>query len=63
MEDINVLREVMTVLSFLAFAAIVIYAYTPRNRERFDEAAQLPLDDEKAATLSPTLSQGRGSKP
>lgn len=58
--DINTLREIMTVLSFLAFAAIVAYAYTPKNRERFDRAAQLPLEDE---TLPPTLSQGRGSKP
>jgi len=49
MEDINILREVMTVLSFLAFSAIVIYAYTPRNRERFEEAGRVPLDDEPPA--------------
>jgi cytochrome c oxidase cbb3-type subunit 4 len=45
--DINILREIVTVASFLAFAGIVAYAYTPRNRERFDEAARLPLGDDR----------------
>jgi cytochrome c oxidase cbb3-type subunit 4 len=59
MEDINILREVITVLSFLAFAAIVIYAYTPKNRERFEEAARVPLDDEPSPRPSP---KGEGAK-
>jgi cytochrome c oxidase cbb3-type subunit 4 len=45
--DINVLREIVTVASFLTFTGIVAFAYRPRNRVRFDEAAQLPLDDER----------------
>ena len=45
--DINTLREIVTVASFLAFVAIVAYAYVPGNRERFDDAANLPLGDER----------------
>jgi cytochrome c oxidase cbb3-type subunit 4 len=30
----------------LIFVAIVIYAYWPGNKKSFDEAAQLPLDDD-----------------
>jgi cytochrome c oxidase cbb3-type subunit 4 len=45
--EINLMREVMTVLSFLAFAGIVAYALNPRNRARFEEAARLPLDDDR----------------
>ena len=44
--DINILREIVTVASFLAFVGIVAYAYKPRHRARFEEAARLPLDDE-----------------
>jgi cytochrome c oxidase cbb3-type subunit 4 len=44
--DINVMREIVTVASFLAFAGVVAYALTPRNKQRFEEAARLPLDDE-----------------
>jgi cytochrome c oxidase cbb3-type subunit IV len=43
--DINLLREGVTVVSFLVFVAIVAYAIHPRNRARFDEAARLPLED------------------
>ena len=43
--DINFLREALTVLSFLAFAAIVAFAVHPRNRQRFEAAARLPLED------------------
>ena len=35
--DINVLREVVTVLSFGSFVAVVWYAINPKNRKRFDE--------------------------
>ena len=58
--DINFLRIAVTVVSFAMFVAIVAWAASARNRERFDEAARIPLDDDE--TLSPTLSQGRGGK-
>jgi len=44
--DINVVRELVTVASFLAFVAIVAYAVWPANKERFDDAARLPFDEE-----------------
>lgn len=44
--DINTLREAMTIVSFLAFVGIVAYAAHPRMGKRFDEAAQLPPDEE-----------------
>jgi len=44
--DINVVRELVTVVSFLAFVAIVAYAAWPANKERFDDAARLPFDEE-----------------
>ena len=43
--DINFAREAVTVLTFTAFVGIVWYAASPRNKDRFDAAARLPLDD------------------
>ena len=44
--EINLLREIVTVVSFATFAAIVAWAVSPGNGKRFEEAARLPLDDE-----------------
>lgn len=48
--DINDARIVVTVLLFVAFIGIVAWAYSRRNRERFDEAAQLPFADDERRT-------------
>jgi len=44
--DVNVLRAAVTVLSLLVFLLIVGWAYSSRNKSRFDELAALPLQDE-----------------
>ena len=41
--DVNDLRVAVTVMSFLAFIGIVVWAWQRRNLARFDEAAQLPF--------------------
>jgi cytochrome c oxidase cbb3-type subunit IV len=51
MDDINFLRTLVTVTSFIVFVAIVAWAWSPKQRSRFDEAAHLPFaDDEKPRT-------------
>lgn len=44
--DINDMRSVMTLVSFLTFLGIVVWAWSKRNKNSFDEAAQLPFKDE-----------------
>ncbi len=44
--DINVLRSLVTVASFVAFIGIVLWVYAQRNVEDFDEAAQLPFEQD-----------------
>ena len=46
--SVTFLRILVTVASFAAFLAIVAYAIHPRNRERFDEASRLPLDEDRS---------------
>ena len=43
--DINLLREASTIVSFIVFVGIVVYAVHPRNRQRFASAATLPPDE------------------
>lgn len=44
--DITLIRIVFTVLSFGIFIGIGWWAYSSINRERFEEAARLVLDDD-----------------
>lgn len=45
--DINTLRSIITVFAFLAFTAIVLWAYSDRSKAAFDQAARLPFDHEE----------------
>ena len=44
--DVNTLRAMATVLSFMTFIGIVVWAYSHRNAADFDEAAQLPFEQD-----------------
>jgi cytochrome c oxidase cbb3-type subunit IV len=50
--DINLMRAAVTLLSFAAFIAIVVWAWSRQRRQAFDEAAQLPFLDGEAVDLS-----------
>ena len=41
--DINLLRSIVTVVAFVVFIGIVVWAWSRRNQADFDEAAQLPF--------------------
>ena len=44
--DINLLRSIVTVVAFVVFIGIVVWAWSARNKERFDEAARLPFEQD-----------------
>ena len=44
--DVNTLRIVATLVSFATFLAIFGWAWARRNRDRFDEAARIPFEQE-----------------
>ena len=44
--DVNTLRAMATVLSFITFIGIVLWAYAGRNAADFDEAARLPFEQD-----------------
>jgi cytochrome c oxidase cbb3-type subunit IV len=45
--DVITLRSAITVLIFAVFIGIVIWAWSRRNKARFDAAAKLPFADEE----------------
>ena len=44
--DINLLRGVITVVTFIVFVGLVVWAWSGRNRARFEEAARLPFEQD-----------------
>lgn len=44
--DINDLRGLSTVLLMMAFIGLVIWAYSRKRQQAFDEAANLPFADD-----------------
>ena len=43
--DVNMVRAILTAACFLVFLGIVVWAFGAGRRERFAEAARVPLDD------------------
>ena len=40
-------RGIFTIVMFVMFIGICVWAWSSRRKADFDEAAQLPLDDEQ----------------
>ncbi len=51
--DINTLRGIATLLIFLAFIGICLWAYSSKRKKSFEEAANLPFADEEPADSEP----------
>jgi cytochrome c oxidase cbb3-type subunit 4 len=59
--DINDLRSLVTVLAFLTFVGIVLWAYNGRRRAAFEEAAKLPFTEDDAAEERAARKEGKTS--
>jgi len=44
--DVNTMRSVATLVSFLTFVGIVAWAYSRKNTTDFKEAANLPFEQD-----------------
>ncbi len=46
-EQVASISQVLALLFFIAlFAAVVVYAFWPGNKKRFEEASKLPLEND-----------------
>lgn len=41
--DLGVIRGIGTLVLFVSFLGLILWAWSPRQRQRFEEAAQLPF--------------------
>jgi cytochrome c oxidase cbb3-type subunit 4 len=48
MEHINDIRAIQTLIAFVCFIGIVIWAYSSKRKKAFEEAARLPFDQDDA---------------
>jgi cytochrome c oxidase cbb3-type subunit 4 len=44
--DVNDLRIASTLIAFAVFIGIVVWVYSRRNKEDFEAASKLPLDQD-----------------
>jgi cytochrome c oxidase cbb3-type subunit 4 len=47
MDLLNELRSAVTVVAFIVFIGIVVWAYSSRRKKAFDEAARLPFTEDE----------------
>lgn len=50
--DINDLRSIVTVLSFISFIGILAWAFSGRRKAAFDEAARSLMEDDEFARVN-----------
>lgn len=55
--DINDLRSISTVLAFIAFVGFVVWAWSAKRKPAFDEAAQLPFDEDELVSEGSPVDQ------
>ena len=61
MDAINDIRAAITVISFLVFVGICVWAWSSKRKRKFDEAARMPLDDDRSERTSDNAT-GEGSR-
>lgn len=44
--DINLLRSITMIAGLVAFIGIMVWAWSAKNAEAFEEAAKLPFDQD-----------------
>jgi cytochrome c oxidase cbb3-type subunit 4 len=58
--DVSIVQSVWTLVVLVMFVGIVIWAWSGKRKQEFDEAANIPFDedDKPAATTSKENSHG-----
>ena len=59
--DLPTLRGLFTLVLMVAFVAIVIWAWSGKRREDFEEAARLPLEDDPSSSGAERPGEPRNS--
>ncbi len=58
--DINTLRGIATLFVMLAFIGVCLWAYSGKRKKTFEQAAQLPFEDDHLDIASLNNPENRG---
>ncbi len=58
--DLNMVRSLMTLLLLGVFVGIWVWAWSARQRDRFAEAASIPLNDDEPGAPAAGRDRSRG---
>jgi len=58
--DAGFLRGLYTVIVFVAFIGVVWWAWSARRKDDFEEAANLPLEDDESISVVSSSRHARG---
>ena len=60
--DINALRSIVTLASFVLFIGIALWTWSKRQHSQHEAAAQLPFLDEDGESVAAAAARFQGSK-
>ena len=60
--NIGILQGIGTILAMAAFVGVCVWAWSSKNKQRFDEAAQLPFMDDDLGTDNPENNNSQESQ-
>jgi len=58
--DFVLIHSIWTVVMFIVFIGIVVWAWSAKRKKQFDEAARLPLEDDDAVSVRPSGEKNHG---
>ncbi len=57
--DINTLRGISTIVVMITFIAICLWTYSSKRKSKFDDASNLPFNDEEIANRTTSNTENK----
>lgn len=58
--NFGLIHAILTVVMFVLFIGIIVWAWSAKRKRGFDEAARLPLEDDDAVSARPSGDKKHG---
>lgn len=60
--DLSLAHSIWTVMMFILFIGIVIWAWSGKRKQAFDDAANLPLRDDEPHVANKSMNQAKSEE-
>ena len=58
--NFSLIHSIWTVMLFILFIGIIVWAWSAKRKKSFEQAARMPLEDEDMTPARPTGGKQRG---